>query len=492
MKAAAFLDSDASSLLNVLALSSRLVSIFPSMDSQVGYAEPLPNAFGENEDHYWEAGTPAKPLVELEMTRLSAAIRLKPSWWTKLNDPEVLGRWRTEALQQAVHMKESHVGCYDRIWQSDKLVPAALRAELIAGVSKLENVPDEEKDWHPRSNGQVLDLVHPSLYPIVYGRTMAYPKDSTTRDPSELASIPPPGPPRKEPFLPEGMQESSHSDIEEDDQEEMPEESTEDGNDEDDLHIHDPAYTGELYWFDGHGNQVTEAQFLALQQEALEFDNKALANPDTVYEFGLNPPPWVFLPPGPSRSPHPPPGPWSHMHMGMPDDADMFHSDEGLRMRSRVEFDDQYALSRQFQWLPTDFKVSDDGKTATSLGYINNLHPDEHADLHLTIDKLVAAYIPLFERVLTDSIPKNNASPGRTLNKYSYGPYDVPEPDSEAFEDEDEYDRRYKEWADQRPIVLPDVHRDGYELGSLERRRIRYNLAGKTVQIIVKLANIHL
>ncbi|KAJ3350622.1 hypothetical protein GGF32_004788 [Allomyces javanicus] len=35
----------------------------------------------------------------------------------------------------------------------------------------LESVPDVQKDWHPRSNNQVLDLVHPSLFPLVYGRT---------------------------------------------------------------------------------------------------------------------------------------------------------------------------------------------------------------------------------------------------------------------------------------------------------------------------------
>ena len=42
---------------------------------------------------------------------------------------------------------------------------------MITAVSPLENVPDAEKDWHPRSDNQVLDLVHPSLYPIVYNRT---------------------------------------------------------------------------------------------------------------------------------------------------------------------------------------------------------------------------------------------------------------------------------------------------------------------------------
>ena len=36
----------------------------------------------------------------------------------------------------------------------------------------LESVPDSERDWHPGSDGFVLNLVHPGLYPIVYGRTM--------------------------------------------------------------------------------------------------------------------------------------------------------------------------------------------------------------------------------------------------------------------------------------------------------------------------------
>jgi len=39
-------------------------------------------------------------------------------------------------------------------------------------VAPLEAVPDSERDWHPGSDGFVLNLVHPALYPIVYGRTM--------------------------------------------------------------------------------------------------------------------------------------------------------------------------------------------------------------------------------------------------------------------------------------------------------------------------------
>ncbi|KAG9080567.1 hypothetical protein FRC06_006409, partial [Ceratobasidium sp. 370] len=163
------------------------------MSSCANDIKPLPNAFGTTDSHYWYERdvTPAKPLVELEMTKLSATLRSKSFWWTKFRDQDILAKWRAKALEQAGLMKESHidyvlkelssmdtpiyamkkqgprqVACYDRIWQSDKLVLAQLKAKLIAGVAKPENVPDSEKDWHPRSNGQVLDLVHPSLYPI--------------------------------------------------------------------------------------------------------------------------------------------------------------------------------------------------------------------------------------------------------------------------------------------------------------------------------------
>jgi len=69
-------------------------------------------------------------------------------------------------------------GPYERVWKSDSLIPSGLRDELIAAVSPLENVPDAEKDWHPRSDNQVLNLIHPSLYPIVYNRTFV--KDPQT------------------------------------------------------------------------------------------------------------------------------------------------------------------------------------------------------------------------------------------------------------------------------------------------------------------------
>ncbi|CAE6479346.1 unnamed protein product [Rhizoctonia solani] len=347
------------------------------------YNKPLPDAFGFNEGYGFTGGPPAKPLVELEMTRLSAALRRKPSWWIKCRDETILTKWRAEALAQAEFMDESHVdyvlkeldgyaslrdevsgaevSCYDKIWQSDNLIPALLKERLVAGAAKLEDVPESEKDWHPRSNGQVLDLVHPSLYPIVYGHTLSYPEDSDDRGPTAL-------------------------------------------------------------------------------------------------QIRLKPP-----------------------TSGKPQSA--------YSWRTQAE----YYVSKRFQWLPTDFDVSEDGRSVKSVSYINNLHPLKHVELYKAIEELIAAYIPLFERVLTDSIPENKAIPERTHNDYSYNEDGYrPAPDYDDNADADEYDRLYREWEEGRPIILPFIREGGYKPGLLEKRKIWYSLAGRTVQVIVKLANIHL
>ena len=51
---------------------------------------------------------------------------------------------------------------------------------MLTAATPLETVPDSERDWHPGSDGLVLNLVHPNLYPIVYGRTMGKVSGSDT------------------------------------------------------------------------------------------------------------------------------------------------------------------------------------------------------------------------------------------------------------------------------------------------------------------------
>ncbi|KIO24287.1 hypothetical protein M407DRAFT_26303 [Tulasnella calospora MUT 4182] len=135
-------------------------------------------------------------LVNLRMIELSYALRGKPLWWTKIHDPTIRSKWKAEALEHEIRgdkLKEAEVewvleeledyakmrdettgiqpSCHIRIWESDELVSQDLYSRLRSAVSVFENVPEEEKDWHPRSNNQVLDLVHPSLFCAVYGRT---------------------------------------------------------------------------------------------------------------------------------------------------------------------------------------------------------------------------------------------------------------------------------------------------------------------------------
>ena len=57
--------------------------------------------------------------------------------------------------------------------------------------------------------------------------------------------------------------------------------------------------------------------------------------------------------------------------------------------------------SMRYAWLPADFDVSSDG-SVRCLSYINGLHPVHHSALYSTIEALLARFIPMFERVLTE------------------------------------------------------------------------------------------
>ncbi|OKI61728.1 hypothetical protein AMK15_17960 [Streptomyces sp. MJM1172] len=123
------------------------------------------------------------------MMRCSAHLRAKPGWFDKRNDADIVARWTREALAQGLTeaqvryvlaelahyaaLRDGRTGvevsAVDGVWQSDALVDGELRSRLREAVRVLEQVPEAEKDWHPGSDGQVLDLVHPSLFCLVNG-----------------------------------------------------------------------------------------------------------------------------------------------------------------------------------------------------------------------------------------------------------------------------------------------------------------------------------
>jgi hypothetical protein len=55
--------------------------------------------------------------------------------------------------------------------KSDTAISQEIRESLKAAVQSLEDIPTTYKDYHPGSDGKVLDLVHPSLFPLVYGKS---------------------------------------------------------------------------------------------------------------------------------------------------------------------------------------------------------------------------------------------------------------------------------------------------------------------------------
>ncbi|KAG9042774.1 hypothetical protein FS837_010393 [Tulasnella sp. UAMH 9824] len=326
-------------------------------------------------------GDVALTLTDLRMIDLSYALRSKPSWWAKYNDPTIRTKWKEEALRHEIRggklseaevdwvldeledlakMRDDATGiqssCYVRVYESDKLIPEQLKASLVAAARVFEDVPEEDKDWHPRSDNMVLDLVHPSLFCTVYGRTLAWTTDQQGKR----------------------------------------------------------------------------------QLELLE---------------------------------HP------------------------------VKDQDSWSYSEKFSWIPTDFQLGQNGEPAKALSHINNMHPEHHKALIHGIESLIGRFSLLWDRVLTDLYRPNEdklSGRGRVVGSYKWvegenGPPRLTWKDWEELSAE-EWHRRHNAWEESKIIVVPTVDKRGYR-GSgtdITHRIHTYSIQGKKVQVIVKLANIHL
>ncbi|KAJ2254578.1 hypothetical protein GGI13_002076 [Coemansia sp. RSA 455] len=130
-------------------------------------------------------------LSEQRIRKMSGAIRAKPDWVSKSQNAEICERWKAEAKTQnltdleidyvfaeldyyaSLHKSGTNImlGAVDGVWCSDSLVDDETTKALKDYAAILENVPARDKDWHPNSNDQVLNLIHPSLFPLIYKRS---------------------------------------------------------------------------------------------------------------------------------------------------------------------------------------------------------------------------------------------------------------------------------------------------------------------------------
>ncbi|KAI0668084.1 hypothetical protein C8Q78DRAFT_1048309 [Trametes maxima] len=335
-------------------------------------------------------------LVELRMRKFSGMIRSKPGWWEKVRNTDLVAKWREEMVEQDRIAVEKLWGGDERynytsqkkwprdpvtdaqleyvfdqlryeaerydpitgifatsipmVYESRTLVPADSKADLISGVSVLEDIPDNEKDWHPGSNKHVLDLVHPSLYCLRIGESYVRSRRSPDLNPS--------------------------------------------------LHV------------------LTNSEYASLRPDFEELSSTT------------------------------------------------------------------FTISRSYQWLPTDFEVSEFGE-AKALGYINNLHPDHHKALYPIISSIISRFVPLWERVLTDAL---GPPPSLAIEVDPYAWYSSIENPEWDYNSPD-YSDKYEEWEKEShwPVV-PDPAPFAPPVPPPER--VDFKLRGRTIQVIVKLANI--
>ncbi|KAI8895686.1 hypothetical protein BC833DRAFT_600370 [Globomyces pollinis-pini] len=342
-------------------------------------------------------------LMELQLLSLLSTIRNKESWWLKVQDPDIAKKWKDEALIQGCSIEiidyainilkasksdicESRFGLLQkdivkRTVSSDNSIDSKLLGTFLEQVAILENDTNENKDWHPFSNEQVRNLIHPSLYCLVY---------------------------KKSKILPLNLRKGVH-----------------------------------------------------------------------------------FL----------------------PDNESLFKNVKtALPPKFESEIDQLYA-STAFQWIPSEFFIDKNGEVRIT-SYINNLNPVIYKEMYRTVEKIFERFIPMFEIVL-----------GSECELYIQQPFKDYDSDDFRSEAEKEYMRAKQNDYPEQGVPDEVVHKENtcqveespsqivneqkvddtllkkkrnrftsipvlYE--PVENKKVPVDLTGRSVQVIVKMANIHL
>ncbi|KAL3446684.1 hypothetical protein BJX65DRAFT_308852 [Aspergillus insuetus] len=127
---------------------------------------------------------------EVLMRQVMNSIIDKPEWYRKVFDEQITAKWRQEVADsgkdislkmmdwiiQELRWKADYLDKHGAILAfdtgiviSDTAISPDLQQELQDAVKALET--NTKKDFHPGSDDKVVDLVHPSLFPVIYGRS---------------------------------------------------------------------------------------------------------------------------------------------------------------------------------------------------------------------------------------------------------------------------------------------------------------------------------
>ncbi|CAI6295245.1 unnamed protein product [Periconia digitata] len=378
----------------------------------------------------------ASPLMfrERHMIDVMGQLTDKPNWKQKIMNEEIVNKWKNEAIErwrnepvEKQFSEEMFNYCVEEmkdyakfeeengfipaikaeaiVFKSDTLIPTQLKEELRTAVMPLEQVPDSDKDWHPNSDEKVLDLVHPSLFPLLYGRSR----------------------------------------------------------------ILKPAY----------GDVLSEGG------SSWEGDEGRVSLDDCeqwIGKGGIMPVP---------REDHTKVNHWG-----------------GLRgWGSRFREPEQHFYSSRFQWLPCEVALQDDGSVKIT-SYINNLQPRKHRGLYQVLEKIIAKVLPMWNTTLT-SMEHRMWKETRIQLDDKELPWKDPEGERVPGENEgeDEKEELDADWEKENRTLCPPEP-EPYEpdswcgedsvtsryphLTAIPKTNLRKDFAQHGLQIIVKLANIHL
>ena len=358
---------------------------------------------------------PARYTLELDYLQLVGAMRDKVDWARKVLDPSIAAKWKAEAgggemAERAVAevswlaiqpppRPAAVVGTYG----SDELIPPALHADLVASFTRLREwrprgapMLPPSQDWHPGSNNQVLDLVHPALYCLERGA-------------SRIVSSAEKRPPPTGPQLPEDPWE-----------------------------IFAPS-TRPWQAYESLDTKYTLATSKTTQK-VMTIDELRVAY-EAAAATGES---YVCPQDGVSTK-------WTKIS----DVAGLQHwlerpAPSKLAFSKPAAF--QYSRSG-LMWLPAEFELSADGSTCAIHSVINNLHPRIHRRIYSTIADTFAKLAPLLEAVLVEHLkPREHACDP------SHSWYQMEErSENEGGEDDDDdwYDNQWSHRTITGPKLLP-------------------------------------
>ncbi|CAD6939588.1 unnamed protein product [Tilletia controversa] len=152
---------------------------------------------------------PPRTVDETLVANVTTELREKDDWRKKALDPEIMAKWKAEAIKEfkfsesMAQYLEDELKYEAGLWhneelgiestgvlgvvRSDKLVKDDVIEKLRLLSSELESGP--EKDWHPESDETVLDVVHPSLYCLVDDHTRLLGEDEEALFPEDSRDL---------------------------------------------------------------------------------------------------------------------------------------------------------------------------------------------------------------------------------------------------------------------------------------------------------------